>query len=126
MNELMGVTEQIVSLALDAASMRQTVGASNIANASVPGFLPSRVNFEDHLARAIDDMRGRNAGTIDLEQARPVVEPDQNVAPGASNGVRVDAEAADLVRNSIQYQALLRGLRMHMDIVQAVVNDGRR
>ena len=122
-SDLLGVTGAVLKAALDAASMRQTVGANNIANANTPGYTPLRVTFEDALRQA---MQSSNVGDVSMSLPQPqvVADPAGPLLGGAS--VRVDEEAALLTTNAIQYQALLRGLSGQMDVLQTAVNDGKR
>ncbi len=44
------ILEQILSRAMDAATLRQQIAANNIANVNTPGFRRSFVRFEEELA----------------------------------------------------------------------------
>jgi flagellar basal-body rod protein FlgB len=54
---------------MDASSIRQAVIANNIANADVPNFKRSNVNFESELKRALDTEKYRPA--LELRQTNP-------------------------------------------------------
>jgi flagellar basal-body rod protein FlgB len=56
-------TVDLLHRALDAASVREAVIANNIANADVPNFKRSTVNFESELKRALE-----------TEKQKPVLE----------------------------------------------------
>lgn len=122
-SDLTGVTGAVLKVALDAASLRQTVGANNIANANTPGYVPLRVSFEDALRLAMQSGHASSAG-MSLPEPRVVADPSGSFVGGAS--VRIDEEAALLTTNAIHYQALLRGVRGQMDILQTAANDGKR
>ncbi len=47
-----GVTAQLVNLALDVSSLRQQVISHNIANTNTPGYQPQKVSFENFLEQA--------------------------------------------------------------------------
>lgn len=116
------VTVNLVSLALDAASLRHRAIAANIANAGNADYHAVRVSFEDQLETARRDLAGRGA-------VRPAslsgVAPTMLSAPEAG-GVALDLETANLAQNTLQYQALLKGLSKYMSIVSAAINEGKR
>jgi flagellar basal-body rod protein FlgB len=120
------VTRSALSLALDAATLRQQAIATNIANADAVGYVRQHVNFEAQLA---DARRGlRETGRLDafaLGDVRPRIEAalDGNGLPAQ---VRLDVEAADMARNAVHYQALAKGLARHYAILSMAVGDGRR
>jgi flagellar basal-body rod protein FlgB len=126
LNELTGVTGSMIKLALDAASLRHLVIASNIANANTPGYVPVRVEFEEHLAAAA---RNRTYGAYGAGLGRsvaPAVVPDlqQGFDPLQAR-VQLDVEAAQLAQNTLQYQALLRGFRGRLEMLQMAIGEGR-
>jgi len=120
------VTRSALAMALDAAAMRQQAIATNIANANVIDYVPQRVNFEAQLADA-RRMMGQS-GRLDsftLGQVRPHVEPalDSNGQPAT---VELDVQAAEMARNAVHYQALVKGLSRHMAILSMAAGDGRK
>ena len=120
------VTRSALSLALDAASLRQQAIATNIANADTAGYVPQHVNFE---AQLVDARRSlRESGRVDplaLGSVRPRIEPAGD-GGGPSAKVRLDVQAADMVRNAVHYQALAKGLARHYAILSTAVSDGRK
>ncbi|MDQ8033156.1 MAG: flagellar basal body protein [Bordetella sp.] len=121
---LEAVTRQVLGLALDAAGMRQQAIATNIANANVQGFVPQRVSFEDQL----DDARRQLSvdGSVDaasLSHVRPMLFSSEGADAA---GVRLDSEAAEMARNAVHYQALVKGLSRHMAILALAASDGRK
>jgi len=120
------VTRSALALALDAASMRQQTIATNIANANVVGYVPQRVSFE---AQMVDVQRGmEQSGRIDalaLAQVRPRIEPALDES-GATGQVQLDVEAAEMARNAVHYQALVKGLSRHFSILSMAAGDGRK
>ena len=122
LTELTGVTGSMVKLALDTASLRHLVIASNIANANTPGYVPMRVEFEEHLSAAA------RTGAYGAGLGRPVasaVVGDPSGFDPLQARVQLDVEAAQLAQNTLQYQALLRGLRGHMEMLQIAISEGR-
>jgi flagellar basal-body rod protein FlgB len=62
-------TVDLLHRAMDASSIRQAVIANNIANADVPNFKRSNVNFESELKRALDTEKYRPA--LELRLTNP-------------------------------------------------------
>jgi len=113
-----GTTAKVVTLALDAASLRQQAIAANIASANTPGYRPVRVSFEEQLS-ALD--------AASLENVRPTIEPEPLAAdPANGSAVALDQEVAKLSANTLHYQVLLRGLSRQLSILGAAINEGKR
>ncbi len=120
------VTTASLSLALDAASLRQQVIAANIANAGSVGFVPRRVSFEAQFAdnlRALQN--GSTAARPPTAELQVRIEPDLG-ANGQPRDVHLDTEVASLAQNSLHYQALIRGLNRHLSIMASAVSEGKR
>ncbi|MDR0706800.1 MAG: flagellar basal body rod protein FlgB [Treponema sp.] len=98
-------TLDIVHRGMDASIIRRNVIANNIANAEVPNFKRSEVNFESELKRALDSERQRpvldlvltdpkhisNHMEKDYRDVRPRRALDY-VSQSKNNGNNVDAE----------------------------------
>jgi len=121
------VTMALVIKALDAAALRHQAIAGNIANANSVGYRPLRVSFEEQLGFARQALaRGERALTLaDLSSVQPTLrqEPASQVGEPA---VMVDLEMVRLAQNTLQYQALLKGLNHRISIISAAINEGRR
>ena len=118
------LTLALVTLALDAASMRHSAIANNIANAGSEDYQPQRVNFEEQLGALGTSSVARTAESS-LAGVRPFVEP----APAADKSgaaVMIDMEMVKLAQNTLLYRAILAGLGKKMAILSAVINEGRR
>ena len=98
---LSGATSDLVLRALDASVVRHAVHSANIANASVEGYRPLRVEFEDHLAAA-------------------QVVPEPEAQP-----VQLDREVALMMENSVRYQALLGALGKNGAMLRLAIREGR-
>ncbi len=120
------VTSSAIALALDAASLRQQAIAANIANHASEAYVPQQVDFASQLEEARRSIEAR--GTLDassLVGVRPQLEPVLD-AQGLPAKVRLDEQMVDLAQNSVQYQALARGLSRHFAILSSAINDGKR
>ena len=119
-------TSAALTLALDAASLRQQAIAATIANANVNGYVPQRVSFEAQLEDARQSMA--HIGRLDpvsLGQVQPRLEPAVGRF-GSSSLVQLDMEAAEMARNAVHYQALVKGLSRHFSILSMAAGDGRK
>jgi flagellar basal-body rod protein FlgB len=127
MNEgIEAITTAALSLALDAASMRHQAIASNIANANTVGYVPLSVSFENQLEDARLALSG--SGRLDaasLAEVKPAMQHALG-SGGLPAKVLLDAEAANLAQNSVHFQALLKGLNRHYQILSAATSDGKK
>ena len=126
-NGIEAVTTATLGVALDAASLRQQVIASNIANANTLNYVAQHLRVEAQWSNpsvhnkaggAADSWGGLMAIRAELE---PVVD-----AQGVAQPVQLDAEVAALAQNSVHYQALIKGLSKHFAVLSSAVNEGRR
>ena len=114
----------LIQRALDVNTLRYSVAANNMANADVPNFKRTSVNFESQLKKAFEsEEKARNA--FELKTTEPylikinnvidykTVEP-QRVVDYAStekangNNVNVENEAMDIVKIQMQYKMLTK------------------
>ncbi len=98
-------TIDIISLALDAALMRQTAIATNIANANTKGYQTIGVDFELQL---------QNANETELDGIKPAYEYSNKPAS-------IDDQIALSVKNATQYRALIKGLNHKLTIMKLAV-----
>ena len=125
-HQLEALTTATLSMAMNAAVLRQQAIAANIANASTNGYTPMKLAFERYLADARQAVREK--GSVDsfsLAGVRMELEPALD-AQGQPARVQLDSEMAELARNAVQYQALTQGLSRHLSILATAVADGRR
>jgi flagellar basal-body rod protein FlgB len=118
------LTLSLVTLALDAASMRHNTIANNIANAGSEGYQPQRVNFEEQLGAAGAGSATR-VSEATLAGVRPFVEPAP-VADKSGTAVMIDMEMVKLAQNTLLYRSILTGLGKKMGILSYVLTEGRR
>jgi flagellar basal-body rod protein FlgB len=121
------ITTAALGLALDAASLRQQAIAANIANAGTVDYVPLTVNFEAQLedARRALAAQGRLDATS-LAAVQPRVEAAPLDARGLPPKVMLDAEMAELSRNAVHYQALVKALNRHLSLLSAAVSEGKK
>ena len=109
------VTTASLSLALDAATLRQQVIAANIANANVPGYTAKTVSFDAVMA----NVGGMQGATLDAH-----VVPRLG-ADGTPQPVQIDGEMAELALNQLQYQTLVAGLNKQLSVLSIAIADGK-
>lgn len=117
------ITTAALSAALDAASHRHGLLAANIAHANTRGYAPVHASFDAHLEQARATLADK--GVLDagaLEDLRQLV---VETAPEGSP-VQLDAEMAQLARNSVQQHALTTGLVRHLSLLALAAGDGRK
>ncbi|WP_050465670.1 flagellar basal body rod protein FlgB [Herbaspirillum autotrophicum] len=120
------VTTQALGLALDAASLRQQVIAANIANANTIGYLPQHLSFGGQMEQVQAEIR--DAGSLSagsLTALRPTLALSLD-SQGLPAKVRLDEEMAAMAQNTVQYQALIKGLNRHFSILATAASDGKR
>lgn len=101
-------TVELVSLALDAALMRQTAIANNIANANTQGYQAIQVSFEEQL----DQLSPTEDHHINI---KPIYE--QSGVP-----VQLDEQISMSVQNATQYRALIKGVNHQLAIMALAVH----
>ncbi len=124
---LEAVTAAALSLALDAASLRQQAHALNIANASSEGYAPVRVSFEAQLESARAELG--TTGFVrpgSLEDVAPALEPVGPGPAGMPAKVQLDLEVAAMSHNAGHYHALLRAVSKHYSVLASAVRDGKK
>ncbi len=97
-------TITLVSMALDAALMRQTAIASNIAHANIKNHQTLRVDFEKQLTDSF----------IDTKDIKPTFQLDDTPSS-------IDEQMALSVKNAMQYRALIKGLNHKLAIMKLAV-----
>jgi len=119
---LNGATSELVLRALDAGVMRHAVHAANIANASVEGYQPLRLEFADQLAAARTALLSRDDAAA--KRAVGLLEPQ--VAPDtAGRPVQLDREVALMMENTVRYQSLLTALGKGSSLIRLAIREGR-
>lgn len=120
-----GNMSALLSLALDAAGMRQQAIAQNIANANTPGYQRVSVSFESRLAELRDSTGNITAPSLaNLSNFRPALEYAEPAADG--NPVALDMEVAQLSQTTVHHQALLKALTKHFALIGMAINEGKR
>lgn len=132
--------ERILENALDAAARRHGAIAQNLANVDTPGFKRREVVFSQKLRESLEAVAA--PGRIRLLRTHPLhldvaVERPEEVSArevkeaGLSqradgNNVDVDREMVELLRNAIQYNALVSVISRRLAFLRLSATEGRR
>lgn len=120
------VTTKALGVALDAASFRQQLIAGNIANASTAGYVPQHFEFSEQMAQARSVLATQGSLDPAMLRAFEFRAHASLDGAGAPESVRLDGEVAALAQNTVQYQALIKGLNKHFSILASAASDGKR
>lgn len=106
------VSASALGSALDGLAARQRATADNIANINTPGYLASRVDFEDALRSAVGSGSGV-AGTTLSHSVAPTRED--------GNNVNLDAETLSNVDTQLRYQLLTQAMNGKLTSISAAL-----
>jgi flagellar basal-body rod protein FlgB len=117
-----GITTSVLSLALDAAVLRQQAIANNIANANTAGYVRQTVSFDRQL-EALGTARADPTRLARFAHTALHIEP---AGADAAGPVQLDMEVARMAQNATHYQALLKGIEKQYGILAIAVADGKK
>lgn len=123
-----GVTQQLLSLALDGAMSRQAAIATNIANAETPGYQLLVARFDDLVQqlRTVVADRAHDSDTAQLVGTlRQSLDTEPLAVEAGASKVEVDLQMGGLAKNDLQYQTLIAAQNQLFAIDQLVLGDGR-
>jgi len=123
-----GVTSQLVQLALDASLLRHQVTANNIANVDTQGYLTQRVSFEEYLSRfstaSIDNASDALLGN-EIESLRNRLNQAQSLVSSTGEAVQLDREMVELTENLLRYRALLEANGKRGEVLKMAISERR-
>jgi len=106
---------------LDAAALRQSALASNIANVETPGYKRMDVDasFEAQLVSA-----ARKGETKELKLLQPQLAQDRNAAAVRADGnnVSMDRELMEVQKTTIEYQFLTQYLSSQLERMKSAMS----
>jgi flagellar basal-body rod protein FlgB len=110
----------LLSRALDAAALRQTVHSTNVANVDTEGYRKLEVIYSAEQQRL-------NAGSpaADASEALQWAQIDPVVVESADAHVKLDQEMAQMAQNAVRYQALLGAIDRTLSMLHTAARDGR-
>jgi flagellar basal-body rod protein FlgB len=131
-----GKTLGLLTRSMDVATLRRNVIADNIANADVPNFKRSEVNFEASLKAALESENTRPALELavtdprHIQVGKPVdwrtVEPRRvldylSTAKNNGNNVDPEQEFMDSLQNQLQYTMMTQATNFEFNQVNLVL-----
>lgn len=126
MNEV-DSTYNLMKTALDAASMRQEMISSNIANVNTDGYKVNKVEFESILDDVSNGVTMKKTNDLhigfeSLNEVTPVVSKRTNTSVKENgNNVDIDTEMAEEASNSIYYNGLVTQLNAKYGMLRNVI-----
>jgi flagellar basal-body rod protein FlgB len=129
-----GITSQLVGVALDAALLRHEVIANNIANSDSVGYQVKRLNFDKQLAQMSvmlnekQQLSESNETMVRerINELKTILHNSDNLIEEGGDSVELDREMVRLTENTLRYQALLTAAGKRGDIIALAVQEGRR
>lgn len=119
--------------ALDGTWERNKAITHNMANENTPNYKRKIVTFEDQLKKSISTNKTTLVKTndkhIDIGATHftPRIIEDKALSYRIDgNNVNIDTEAADLAKNSIMYDALIKQVIAEFDKIKNVINEGSK
>jgi len=120
---------------LSAAWTRNAVIRNNIANVETPGFKASDVEFEEHMARALNGsgftgtkthQRHMDIGSGNIESASPRITLRNATSMRMDgNNVDIEDENVKLAQNSLYYNTLIEKLNSEIRRLRMAISEGR-
>jgi flagellar basal-body rod protein FlgB len=120
--QLFDTTQLAVQRAMSGASLRNEAISNNIANANTPGFVPSDVDFHGALATALGEDGDLSEVRDSVQSASFEATADGTVQMRADgSGFDIDAQAAQLAANGLEYEALVAVAKGRIDILKSAI-----
>jgi flagellar basal-body rod protein FlgB len=131
-----GKTLSLLTKSMDVAVMRRDVIADNVANADVPNFKRSEVNFETSLRAALESEKMKPALELTVTDPRHIqigkpvdwrtVQPRRvldylSTAKNNGNNVDPEQEFMDSLRNQLQYTLMTEATNFEFNQVNQVL-----
>jgi flagellar basal-body rod protein FlgB len=125
----------VLEAAMDLRMLRHKLLASNIANATTPGYRSKDISFEKQLNSALQPFGVRLAQTNPAHMSGPgafstanleVVSPAQDSINNDLNSVDLDKELVKLSENNVLYNTLVTVLKKYLDGIQYAIREGGR
>ncbi|MGH6884111.1 MAG: flagellar basal body rod protein FlgB [Hypericibacter sp.] len=120
MEALGSVTKAAALSVLDASWLQQKVLASNIANQGTPGYEALTVDFRSFLA----ELEGAVSSAGSADDRKSAIDAIGARVVSTGKQVELDSQAAELAKNSLQYQAVLTSLMRLQSLNRIAVSGG--
>lgn len=101
---------------------RSNAISDNIANADTPGYRAKSVSFETQLSQALAD---NQLDSGELSGISPQIQTDEgDISLSDGNGVDMETQMVELMRNQLQYNYLTRGVSDQLSMLKTAVGGG--
>lgn len=121
----------ILGKSLDATWMRHKAISNNIANVNTPGYKREDVSFDNILKGEIDKNRFDLVASDDKHFningniSDPVIKKEMDYSfRRDENNVNIDIESAELAKNTLKYQALVKQLNSQLKRLRMAIENG--
>lgn len=105
---------QAMEYALRGLERRREVISNNVANSETPGFIASRVDFEDNLRKAMDRGDLSDPGTPGSRQTAD--------APGINgNNVLLEKELTDMIRTNLLSDIMINTYNAKLQMLRSAI-----
>ena len=105
---------QVIEYALGGLNLRSEVISDNVANAGVPGFRPSRVDFEATLRRAL------RTGNLDGLRQAGTVETSGVLHPNG-NEVSLEDEVVEMLKTNLSQDAMVNAFNFKVAVLRSAI-----
>lgn len=101
---------------------RSNAISDNIANADTPGYRAKSVSFETQLSQALAD---NQLDSNELSGISPQIQTDEgDISLSDGNGVDMETQMVELMRNQLQYNYLTRGVSDQLSMLKTAAGGG--
>lgn len=117
---------ELIKKGLDLSSLRQRTTSSNIANVNTPNYKVNKVEFEEYIKEARDNLALKTTDKRHLGQKKdiePVIKKREGTVFNENgNNVDIDLEMTELAANEIYYSVLISQLNARLGKLNYVIN----
>ncbi len=121
--EISGPVNNLVALALNAATMRHDAISNNIANINTPGYKPLRVSFEEQLKLSLTPSLMRD--DVVVKKTLASLRPEIFEVESVNQINQLDLEMVEMAKNTLRYETLLKGLSSYGAITKMAIKEGK-
>jgi flagellar basal-body rod protein FlgB len=122
-----GVTSQVIGATLDALSIRHQFIANNVANVNTLNYSKQSLNFESQLKALLSSIHSNeHPQTIKQEfiDFKEKLKSDEFVS-SSDEVIDLDEQMVELTENTLRYQALLTASGKRGSIIKMAIREGR-
>lgn len=124
-----------MSKALNGLWKRNEAINNNISNVNTPGYKKTKVLFEDKLKNELHTNNGLKVNTTDFKHMKfigenrnedvDIMKDDSYSTKKDGNNVNIDVEMAELAKNNMMYNGLVRQVSSETNKLRSIINEGR-